>query len=150
MTGITTTETHHGNPGETRKLPAGMRVNLVAATNLPDDSEIKYWAHPLPDYPWPAETAEWAESVGVGLSDVDVDPGGYSCDLCGDVCDFGKEANWGMPDVYDNLPVGDEGHGAHEHIVCFVCADTCVPKADSNGVHFLNAEGDRKLVARQK
>ena len=73
MIGITTTETHHGNPGETRKLPAGTRVNLIPASNLPASAAIKFWAHPLPlDRSWPADTARWAHDVGVGLRGTDV------------------------------------------------------------------------------
>lgn len=72
MIGITRNETHHGNPGERRTLPKGLLVNLQPTTNLPDDSPIKYWASPLPDHPWPADTARWAEDVGVGLHAEDV------------------------------------------------------------------------------
>lgn len=66
MIGKTLKETHHGNPGEKRILPAGILVNLEPASNLPDDSPIKYWAKPLEGYEWPKDTADWAE-VGVGL-----------------------------------------------------------------------------------
>jgi hypothetical protein len=88
--GVTRQQTVHGNPGERRMLPAGMLILVVPADNQPDDSEIKWWAHPLqhrtplrfasmvPDSnrlptDWPKTTAEWAESVGVGLSDADVE-----------------------------------------------------------------------------
>jgi hypothetical protein len=69
--GITTHETSHGNPGEKRVLPKGLKVALVPASNLPD-SDIKYWAEPLPDHPWPDDVAAWAEKVGVGLHEDDV------------------------------------------------------------------------------
>lgn len=73
MIGITKTETHHGNPGERRILPAEMRVRLERADNLPPESEIVWWARPLPGYPWNSDTAAWAETVGVGLYADDVD-----------------------------------------------------------------------------
>ncbi|KKM76665.1 hypothetical protein LCGC14_1377890 [marine sediment metagenome] len=72
LTGVTQTDTRHGNPCEFRELPAGILVKLIPATNLPPDSAIKFWAHPLPDNPWPTDTAAWAESVGVGLEADDV------------------------------------------------------------------------------
>ena len=62
----------HGNPGERRLLPANTLVVLVPASNLPPDSPIKYWAHPVEGHPWPAETKAWAEDVGVGLHADDV------------------------------------------------------------------------------
>ena len=43
----TTRETIHGNPGERRILPANTLVVIVSASNLPPDSSIKYWAHPV-------------------------------------------------------------------------------------------------------
>lgn len=73
MTGITVTETIHGNPGDKRILPAGLKVKLELADNLPDDSKIKYWASPINDHPWSKETAIWADDVGVGLADTDVE-----------------------------------------------------------------------------
>ncbi len=72
LTGITTVETVHGNPGESRILPAGLKVGLVLVDNLPVESTIKYWAQPLPGHPWPPETVQWSESVGVGLHYDDV------------------------------------------------------------------------------
>ncbi len=69
----TTCETVHGNPGERRSLPAGTLVAIEPASNLPRDSKIKYWAHPVSDHPWPAETEAWAEDVGVGLTAEDVE-----------------------------------------------------------------------------
>lgn len=77
--GITTRETVHGNPGERRILPQGLKVKLTSAVNLPNDafylqlSKFKWWAQPLDQYPWPADTAEWVKSVGVGLHADDVD-----------------------------------------------------------------------------
>jgi hypothetical protein len=68
----TTRETIHGNPGERRLLPANTLVVLVPASNLPPDSPIKYWAHPVEGHPWPTETKAWAEDVGVGLHADDV------------------------------------------------------------------------------
>ena len=68
----TTRETVHGNPGERRILPANIIVVIEPASNLPPDSPIKYWAHPVAGHPWPAETERWAEDVGVGLSAEDV------------------------------------------------------------------------------
>ena len=65
--GRTLRETIHGNPGERRSLPGGLLVALVPADNLPADNPIKYWAQPIEGQPWPADTAAWAESVGVGL-----------------------------------------------------------------------------------
>jgi hypothetical protein len=78
ITGITTKETIHGNPGERRVLPAGLRVRLEPATNLPADSKIRWWAFPLPrafataGTAWAPETRQWAEDVGVGLEAEDV------------------------------------------------------------------------------
>jgi len=68
----TTRETIHGNPGERRLLPANTLVVIIPASNLPPDSPIKYWAHPVQGHPWPAETEAWAEDVGVGLYADDV------------------------------------------------------------------------------
>lgn len=72
MLGRTTGDTYHGNPGEHRKLPAGLVVNLEPADNLPADSPIKYWAFPYVEA-WPMETADWADSVGCGLHADDVE-----------------------------------------------------------------------------
>lgn len=71
--GRTTVETIHGNPGERRTLPVGLLVELTAATNLPPDAQIIYWARPLPLHPWPVKTAQWATDVGVGLRESDVE-----------------------------------------------------------------------------
>jgi hypothetical protein len=68
----TTRKTVHGNPGERRNLPANILVAIIPASNLPPDSPIKYWAHPVEGHPWPAETKAWAEDVGVGLHADDV------------------------------------------------------------------------------
>ncbi len=68
-----TCETVHGNPGERRILPANTLVAIEPASNLPPESLIKYWAHPVEGHPWPAETEAWAEDVGVGLASEDVD-----------------------------------------------------------------------------
>ena len=68
----TTRETVHGNPGERRVLPANTLIVVIPASNLPPDSPIKYWAHPVEGHPWPAETEAWAEDVGVGLHADDV------------------------------------------------------------------------------
>jgi len=68
----TTGVTIHGNPGERRMLPANILVLIVPATNLPSDSRIKFWAHPVNGHPWPAETEAWAEHVGVGLTAEDI------------------------------------------------------------------------------
>jgi hypothetical protein len=68
----TTRETVHGNPGERRILPVNTLVVIIPASNLPPVSPIKYWAHPVVGYPWPAETEAWAEDVGVGLYADDV------------------------------------------------------------------------------
>jgi hypothetical protein len=68
----TTRETVHGNPGERRVLPANTLIAVIPASNLPPDSPIKYWAHPVEGHPWPAETEAWAEDVGVGLHADDV------------------------------------------------------------------------------
>ena len=68
----TNRETVHGNPGERRILPANTLIVIIPAFNLSPDSRIKYWAHPVEDHPWPAETEAWAEDVGVGLQADDV------------------------------------------------------------------------------
>ena len=68
----TARETVHGNPGERRLLPANTLIVVIPASNLPSDSPIKYWAHPVEGHPWPAETKAWAEDVGVGLHADDV------------------------------------------------------------------------------
>ena len=68
----TTRETVHGNPGERRVLPANTLIVVIPASNLPPDSPIKYWAHPVEGHHWPAETEAWAEDVGVGLHSDDV------------------------------------------------------------------------------
>jgi len=68
----TTRETVHGNPGERRVLPANTLIVVIPASNLPPDSLIKHWAHPVEGHPWPAETEAWAEGVGVGLYADDV------------------------------------------------------------------------------
>ncbi len=73
MTAITTRETIHGNPGERRVLPAGKRIRVFPADNLPDDSDIKWWVFPLSgDNSWSADIVAWAEDVGVGLTNEDV------------------------------------------------------------------------------
>ena len=72
MIGITTTDTCHGNPGESRMLHKGTKVKLIPASNLPSDSEIKYWASPLRGHPWPYDIKQWSEDVGVGLHKDDV------------------------------------------------------------------------------
>ena len=68
----TTRETVHGNLGERRVLPANTLIVVIPASNLPPDSPIKYWAHPVEGHLWPAETEAWAEDVGVGLHADDV------------------------------------------------------------------------------
>jgi hypothetical protein len=68
----TTCETIHGNPGERRILPGNTLVVVESASNLPPDSQIKYWAHPINGHPWPPDTEAWAEEVGVGLGAADV------------------------------------------------------------------------------
>ena len=98
--GKTRGETIHGNPGESRRLPAGIIVGLLRASNLPPDSPIKWWAHPLPvgvipdPVEWPANTVAWARDVGVGLHAGDVEvwadtpaslgfkPRYYRCGIC--------------------------------------------------------------------
>lgn len=63
-------ETIHGNPGESRILPVGALAVVTKADNLPQGSDIQYWASPLIDGKaggWPEDTAEWARNVGVGL-----------------------------------------------------------------------------------
>ena len=69
LIGITKTNTYHG---ERLLLPAATRIELKPADNLPDESKIKYWAHPLPDHQWSVELTLWAESVGVGLYEEEV------------------------------------------------------------------------------
>jgi hypothetical protein len=71
--GRTCRETVHGNPGERRVLPVGIRVILRPATNLPADSETKFWASPVAREPWPEDTAAWQRDVGVGLHASDVE-----------------------------------------------------------------------------
>jgi hypothetical protein len=73
--GVTKGETVHGNPGEQRTLPAGIRVRLLPAKNLPSGSDIKWWAYPVQQNEWPEDTEEWARNVGVGLGDDDVELG---------------------------------------------------------------------------
>src|SRR6266404_3195063 len=68
----TTCETIHGNPGERRILPANTLIAIEPASNLPAESSIKWWAHPVNGHPWPTETEQWAEDVGVGLRADDV------------------------------------------------------------------------------
>lgn len=68
----TTCKTVHGNPGERRILPEGTLIAIEPASNLPPDSAITYWAHPVSGHPWPADTEAWAEQVGVGLGAGDV------------------------------------------------------------------------------
>jgi len=72
MYGLTIRETWHGNPGNLTVLPKGVVVHLTPASNLPENSPIKYWANPSIASPWPPETAEWAYKVGVGLETDDV------------------------------------------------------------------------------
>lgn len=73
--GFTTKETIHGNPGERRVLPKGIKVRAIHAYNLPETSEIKYWVYPLPNFEflWPQATLDWCESVGVGLTSSEID-----------------------------------------------------------------------------
>jgi len=68
----TTCETIHGNPGERRILPVNTLIAIEPASNLPADNPIKWWAHRVKGHPWPKETEEWAEDVGVGLHAEDV------------------------------------------------------------------------------
>jgi hypothetical protein len=72
QTARTIRETVHGNPGEQRVLPANIIIAVVPATNLPPDSPIQFWAHPVDGHPWSAETANWAQDAGVGLHADDV------------------------------------------------------------------------------
>lgn len=73
MQGVTINETIYGNPGERRILSAGRLVGLTPASNLPNNSRIKYWAYQLPGHQWPKDIAQWAKDVGVGLQAEDVD-----------------------------------------------------------------------------
>ena len=68
----TTRETIHGNPGERRVLPVNTLIAIEPASNLAAESVIKWWAHPVNGHPWPTETEQWAEDVGVGLRADDV------------------------------------------------------------------------------
>ncbi len=68
----TTCETIHGNPGERRVLPADTLIAIEPASNLPAENAIKWWAHPVNGDPWPSDTEEWEEHVGVGLHADDV------------------------------------------------------------------------------
>ncbi len=75
-TGRTVRETMHGDPGQRITLPAGVPVRLTPATNLPPDSPIVYWAHPIglsfqacPDY---VELERWSGNAGLGLQAADV------------------------------------------------------------------------------
>lgn len=72
MIGITIKGTTHGNPCEHRILHKGTKVKLVTASNMPDNSPIKYWAHPLSGHLWPKNTMQWSKDVGVGLHEDDV------------------------------------------------------------------------------
>ena len=47
----TTGETVHGNPGERRVVPANTLIVIIPASNLPLDSPIRYWAHPVKSHP---------------------------------------------------------------------------------------------------
>ncbi len=51
-----------GNPGETRLLPAGIRVRIKPALNLPKGDYLQWWAFPpYASRPaWPSDTANWA------------------------------------------------------------------------------------------
>lgn len=73
---ITTRETKHGNPGQNFVLSAGAIVSLQQATNLPADAAIKWWAYPpeglLSKHGWSWGLKEWAEQIGVGLTNDDV------------------------------------------------------------------------------
>jgi len=72
ITATTSESTCHGNPGQALILWKGKRVEIRPASNLPEDSPIKWWAHPLPNYPWTPGIARWAEGPGVGLHADDV------------------------------------------------------------------------------
>lgn len=72
LIGRTLGETRHGNPGDSRVLPAGLPVRLEQATTVPHSGFV-YWASPLAGYAWPENTARWAEDVGVGLYATDVE-----------------------------------------------------------------------------
>ena len=76
MTGRTVKETHHGGPCNTVVLPEGTQVRLFPATNVPEDSLVKYWAEPLPGHPWSQELKDVVHTQGVGLyaDDVELDP----------------------------------------------------------------------------
>lgn len=73
MTGYTAVETHHGNPGEKRVLPKGVKVSLVRATNLPSGSDIYWWATPVDPESVSPDVMDWAEDVGLGLGEDEVE-----------------------------------------------------------------------------
>jgi hypothetical protein len=73
---ITTKETTHNSGGGLYyALPKHTYVSLKPADNLPQDSEIKYWAEPLHDNDpnWTGELIGIADCIGVGLHESDVE-----------------------------------------------------------------------------
>ena len=69
--GILTEDVRVSMPWEKiRIVPAGECVKLNPASNLPEDSWIKWWAYPMSeDSPW-LEYAEGPYGVGLGWNDV--------------------------------------------------------------------------------
>ena len=72
MKATTLRETAHGDAGQRLILPAGVTVNVKPASNLPDDSKIKWWASPCSVVGWSTDLVDWAEGPGVGLYEEDV------------------------------------------------------------------------------
>lgn len=71
---LTLNKTRHGNPGRAYELPAGIWVDVVPASNLPADSDTKWWARPFDPESgeWTPELIAWAEGPGVGLYAEDI------------------------------------------------------------------------------
>lgn len=70
ITAITTRETWHG-PGWGLEswgvtVPEGMQVELIPASNLPNDSCIQYWLEPDDDTP--ESWLDVAGGIGIGFS----------------------------------------------------------------------------------
>ncbi len=76
LIGKTTQSTIHGDPHWQATLPEGAKVRLWLATNLPSDSQIKFWSRPIGSVFCGQENDkrldEIANGAGIGLRAEDV------------------------------------------------------------------------------
>ena len=129
--GRTCRETVHGNPGERRVLPAGTQVILCPATNLPKNSEIRFWASPVAGEPWPEDVAAWQRDVGVGLRASDVEF--HRTD---------EPHHWQTDDGYRWYDDGCAGHGAGTQLEQYDRKEIDDPSDWESGVLCVDPDGN--------